>query len=88
MTLTEFADVIGRNIIIKYYANQNRYAVSFEHSDTLRYKGDCIITGPFGNGVSVQEAMQDYVDDIKGKILVLDALTNRREYNIPNTLTI
>lgn len=86
MTLAEYADIIRCDIIITRYHNQNdRYTVQFEGSEI---KEGEFLSGIYGNADTIAGAIEDYVDKIKGKLLVIGAYTeSRREYGVPNTLT-
>ena len=61
------------------------YAASIERGETLEEKGSGILNSDFGKGDTPEEAIQDYIETIKGKILVIDAYdkANRKEYEIP-----
>lgn len=86
MNITDYADIINVNIKITYYHNQNyRWSACFEYADFLAHEGSVILRSEHGNGESPVEAINNYIDLIKGKILVFDAMSGdkRREYKVP-----
>lgn len=85
MKLGEFADVIGKDLLIRRYANQNnRFTCAFDGSEV---KEGCFLRGGFGDGDTVEKAIADYVQQIRGKHLVFNAYTPKREdYEVPATL--
>ena len=86
MNIYEFADVIDRELVIRRYPNQdNRFTAQFEHSETKINKSDCILAGSYGNGNTPEEALNNYIKEIQGKVLVFDAMSDKRqEYVVPN----
>lgn len=89
MNIEEFADVIGADLIIRRYANQdNRYMAEFEHCETTE-KDSPVLAGEYGNGKTAHMAVLDYVQKIKGKILVFNAYSkDRKEFNAPKNLEV
>ena len=85
MTLTEYCDAMNLQLRLNYYPNQsNRWSVNITD---LEMKEDYSLRIVYGNGSSPDEALVDYVDKIKGQMIVIDAMdTNRREYVVPTTL--
>jgi len=86
MNIYEFADVIDKEIVIRRYSNQNnRFMAKFEHSETKKNKSDCILSGSYGNGNSPEEALSNYMKEIQGKVLIFNAMSDKRqEYVVPN----
>lgn len=80
--LLEYADIIGRNIKITYYSQQDgRFCASLEHAEIA--ENSCLI-GAFGNGKASVEAMNAYAADISGKTIVFNARGNdRQEFSVP-----
>ena len=88
MTIEELGDVVGVDLIIRRYAGQdNRYTCSFEGVETKTSHADPCLAGTYGSGKSAQVAVVDYVNSIKGKLLIFGHGTNRKEFGVPNTLT-
>jgi hypothetical protein len=88
MTITELADIIQRQIIVTYYPNQsNRWAASFRHCEIKT--GTHGLLSESGNGSSPEVAIKNYIESIKGKTMVFDAMDpqKRREFGVPNSLT-
>ena len=89
MKITEYADALGFEIIIRYYPNQsNRWSAQFDNCETKDSKESCTICGTTGNGKTPDEAIRDYVESIRGKYLVFHALnlSKRREYEFPDSI--
>ena len=88
MTIEELADVLGKNLIIKRYANQtNRYTAQFEHCETKESSHDPTLLGEYGNAVSAVGAIDNYAQKIRGKILVFNAYSDdRKTFGVPKTL--
>ena len=88
ITLSELADILGINLEIVRYPNQNnRFSCSFERSEAKKNKDDIFLTGTYGNGRSPQAAMRDYVRNIRGLLLIINAYSpNRKEFQVPTDL--
>lgn len=86
MNIYEFADIIGKDIEIIRFANQKgRVAARFERSEI---KKGCGLFSEYGEGKTIEEAIKDYVKKIKGKTIVFNAMTDKKqEYNVPDNLT-
>lgn len=87
MNITEFSDAIGCEIHVTYYPNQGgRWWASFEGAEV---KGELVLIGALGNGSTPEEAIKDYIDNIKGRVLVINGGQGdkRREHNVPDYLT-
>ena len=71
-----------KNLIFRRYANQNnRYTVSFENCEI---KEGLILASKYGQGKSLNEALLDYINQIKGQILVFNAMSAiRQEFTYP-----
>ena len=91
MTIGELSDIIGCDLIIKRHANQNgRYTAEFERTEVKNYKESSVMVRFYGNGGTPEEAVSDYVEKIRGKWLVINAMDEekRREFGVPHTLTV
>lgn len=91
MTIYELGDVLDENLVIKRYANQGkRHSASFERVETKRNESDSILRSEYGDGETPEEAIQDYVKKIKGKLLVVNASgeNTRRQLTAPDSLTV
>ena len=90
MNIYELADIIGCDILIRRYANQNnRFVADFEHCGVKENKHDNILSSSYGEGKTASEALENYAKKIKGKWLVINAGTeNRKEIGVPETITI
>lgn len=86
MTIEEFADVIGQELVVRYYPNQNtRWSCSF----ALGYIYDgCGYLGAFENGKTPEEAIEKYARRIAGTTIVFHAgIEDRAEFGVPEGLT-
>ena len=85
MNIEDYADCINVEIVVRRYDNQNnRWIAEFDHCEV---KGDGVLIGTHGNGSTPQEAVQAYIDQIRGKCIVLNAgSVRRREFIVPTNL--
>lgn len=85
MTIETYADAIGADLIIHRHHNQeNRYTAIFENCEI---KETIFLSGRLGNGANPYDAVNDYVEKIRGKRIVLNATReNRREFVVPSDL--
>jgi hypothetical protein len=85
MNITEYADAINVEIVLRYYPNQNgRWMAEFD--DTYVMENGCL-RGSFGNGRSPHGAMMAYADEIRGKRIAINSgKPRRREFVVPVTL--
>jgi hypothetical protein len=84
-----YADALNLEIEISRYPNQNnRYTAKLRGVETKDNPEDGCLTGTYGNGTSPWAAMADYVKQIRGKILVVDAMNKERRqmYVVPKDL--
>lgn len=82
MTLQELATVMNSQIVIRSRDDGTWYA-SIENCEV---KGDGVLISAFGNGRNPETALNDYVDQIRGKTLVVNASFDRKEFKVPTTL--
>ena len=89
MTLMELADFLDLDLIIRRYANQKgRFTAQLEHVEVKDTKESIMLGSGYGNGISPEEAIEDYVENIKGKWFIVDAIKlTRKEYKVPDDLT-
>jgi len=90
VNIQEYADVLNLELTLTRYANQNnRWMAKFERTDTKRDAEDCLLTGTYGNGVDPESAIGDYVDKIRGKILVHHGNSDKEQrWLVPMSLTL
>ena len=89
MKVTDYVDIINCNIKITYHHNQNnRWCARFEYAEVMENEGSAMLKSEQGNGATPCAALEDYVDSIKGKILVFNATggDKRREFKVPQNL--
>jgi hypothetical protein len=83
--LFAFLDMIDCSLEIRRYANQdNRWLAQIEHCEI---KEGVILSGNYGTGKNPEQAIEDYVRQIKGKHIVVNAATKyRKEYHVPTNV--
>lgn len=89
MTIEELGDLVQEELIVKRYPQQdNRWMCRFAHSEAKLSKSDIFARGFYGDGKSPEEAIQDYIEQIRGKILLFRGLDRkeRSTFGVPNTL--
>jgi hypothetical protein len=89
VNIEEYADVLNLDMEITRYPNQsNRYSASFSNCEIKEDAGDGFLTSAYGNGTTPWLAIEDYVDKIRGKVLVINAGgPERRQYVVPKALS-
>ncbi len=82
MDIEQYADIIGSDIVITRYANQDgRYTASFENCEIM---DGGLLLGEYGNSYTALGAINDYTGKISKKRIVFNAMKeNRVEYNVP-----
>ena len=82
ITLQYFCDLINADLEIRRYSNQKeRWVAQF---DRCEVKDGCMLCGTYGEGRTPEEAINNYLDKIKGKVLVFNAFAKDRvEYTMP-----
>ena len=85
VNLFAFLDTIDCNLELRRYANQSgRWFAQIEHAEL---KEGVILSGNYGTGKTPEQAIEGYVQQIKGKLIVINAATNRRkEFKVPEGL--
>lgn len=86
MNIYDYADVLNLELEILYYPNQKRrFTASFKRAEVMQ-KG--FLAGTYGNGKTPDLAINDYVEQIKGKRIAINAMSkDRMEYDVPERLT-
>lgn len=84
MKVTEYCDILNLQIRLTYYPNQNgRWCATFENCEIKEHESSGMLS-EHGNGKTPADAIANYVSLIRGKRLVVSAMSEeRREYNIP-----
>lgn len=85
MNIYEFADVIGKELIIIRYPNRgNRFSCSFEGAEIFKKGSSKRVRG---EGISPTTAICSYVCKIQGKILVFNSSSEeKQEFTVPKDL--
>jgi len=86
MTIYEFANVIDKTLIFTYDPNEeDKILVQFDHSEI---KKDVFPETCWGNGISYNEAIEDYITKIKGNRILFQTMNNHiQKFIVPNNLT-
>ena len=89
MTATEYCDALNLEMRLTYYPNQrSRWTASFGRCEVKDAPDSGFLCAAYGNGETPQLAIVDYIDKIRGKTLVVDAMGDqRRVYTVPDSLT-
>lgn len=84
MKLTEYADIINREIEIMYHPNTHTQEVKYSaHFRGAEVKKSVSLTCVWGRGNTPEEAMDNYFEAIAGKTLVFDASSKRTVFTVP-----
>ena len=86
MTLRELSDLLDTNIVLTRYSNQgNRWSADLDRTEV---KDGCCLVGEYGNAHSPESAALDYVNKIRGKTLICNAMSKefRRELTVPESI--
>lgn len=85
INLFSFLDYIGCNLVLRRYSNQDdRWIAKIE--DCVVKKGEALV-GYYGTGKYPDQAINDYVQNIKGKLIIINAVSpNRKEFKVPELL--
>lgn len=90
MNIYDFADTMNLTIEVRRRVNWNdmssQWYAKFESVDVKR---DIFLVGTFGNGATPEQAIRNYLDEIRGKQVVQYAGSKemRREFVIPERIT-
>ena len=88
MKVTEYCDALNLEIRLTYYPNQNgRWTASFVSCEVKESPDAFVLSSAYGDGRSPEGAIAAYVERIKGRILVVDAMREGvRTYAVPKSL--
>ena len=81
-----FCDIIDAELIVRRYPNQqDRWTAQIDHS---QIKEDMMLISAYGDGTTPREALSAYLDQIRGKLLIIHAFDEklRREYHVPENI--
>jgi len=86
MNLDDYLDAIDVQLELTRYPNQDgRWCAHFESCEIKEGGG---LTSAHGNGPSPSEAIADYLEQIRGKRIVFNAMSKelRREFTVPQQI--
>ena len=86
MTLKELSKITGTDIIITWYCQSAENWVA--NLASAEISDGSFLTSEYGRGPSPNAALRDYVQNIRGKRLVINASSkeHRQEFDVPETL--
>jgi len=90
MNIQEYCDILNIEINLKYYPNQNgRWCANFDHCEFKDTASSRILASTYGNGFTPQAAIEDFLEQIRGKLMVINATDENksREYIVPDSLS-
>ncbi len=87
MNFYDWLDALNLQLVIKRYAQQNeRWTAGIDRAEI---KEDSILIGFYGSGYSAETATENYMNGIKGKILIMNAMSAaRQEIKVPVNLNL
>lgn len=80
------ADLINKDITLRRFANQNnRWMAEFENADI---KDKSMLLSAYGNGLTPEAALIDYINQIAKKTIIFNGLNaeRRTEFTMPKDL--
>ena len=82
MNIGEYLDILNLNLIVtRHHSQGNRWTASIEGADI---KDGIFLRGTYGEGESCNAAIEDYLKQIRGKCMVINAASKtRREFIVP-----
>ena len=85
VNLFTFLDEINCDLELRRYANQSgRWTAQIERAEI---KEGCILAGKYGTGKTPAQVVEDYVRQIKDKLIVINAGNDsRKEFKVPERL--
>lgn len=87
MTIDEYADAIGAELVLRRFPNQeNRWMAKFDNCDV---KTGTMVSTQRGEGRGPAAAVADYCERIRGQRLVFETYgrEKRREFDVPTSLS-
>ncbi len=89
VNLTDYMNIINCDMKITYYPNQEcRWSAKFDGCETKDLNNAGFLHGTCGNGTTPDEAIINYLDLIKGKILIFNSYSlKRKEFVVPENLS-
>lgn len=90
MTIQKLSEVLGVNIKIEYMTTWLPTTTPWYCAfNKVEVKSGNFLKGEFACGSTPQDALEKYTQSIIGKVLVIDAFSDKRsEFNVPNNLTV
>jgi hypothetical protein len=85
VNLFTFLDILNLDLELHRHANEDgRWITWIKHSEIK--EGGALI-GTYGDGKTPEQAIEDYVQRIKGKLIVINATSDlRKEFKVPDSL--
>lgn len=87
MNFYDYMDTINVDLEVTRYHNQARWLARFHGTEVRR--GFAMLVSEYGLGKTPDEAIADYMEKIRGKKIIINAMsTTRREFVVPETITL
>jgi hypothetical protein len=85
MNIFEFADIIGKDLVVRRISNQNnRWICDFKYCEI---KEGTMLKSSYGDAFNPVDAINDFAKQICGQQLVFNAyMSNRQDFNVPKDL--
>lgn len=97
MTIFEVAEMLNLDIVTRRYSGQGGRMIAsfsctnFEGSSLVEFKdkeSSGVLSSSHGSGYSYDSAIENFCEEIAGKILVVNAMGKERsEYKLPDQLS-
>lgn len=88
MYFYDFLDLIKVNLDLKRYFRQDGFARYTACISRCEIKRGATLSGDYGVGIDFPSAIIDYIEKIKGKDIIIGAMSERRIYSVPHVLNI
>ena len=89
MRITELATLLNVQIVMLYPNYNGEWCCHIKGALTKDDKNSACLVSASGTGATPKEAITDYINKIKGKLLIIDAYgEDRKEFKIPMSLTL
>jgi len=86
VTLEELCTVMDVDFVVRYRDCNGEWMARFDDSEV---KGEGVLIGTVGRGKMINEAIDDYLRAVRGKRIVVHAMSEkcRKEFVVPETTT-
>jgi hypothetical protein len=86
MNIFEYCEIIDEYLVITYDPYLRIWRVNIQHADI---KDGGWLVNMWGSGKTIRRAIEKYIDNISGRVMVTNANTDiRKEHLVPTSLEI